>query len=633
MKRRILLICLGLATIPFLCLSFYFWYSGSNSLEAEREALVHASMSDLDHITESIYLSVQAQHETLTERLNGDLAVAQTVLGERGGKLAVISEERSRYSGVNQVTKEGVSFELPRFLAGTTDLRTDTTLVDRVQDLVGGTCTIFQRTPEGHMLRVSTNVKNGDGERATGTFIPSTSPVAKALERGETFRGRAYVVDQWYVTVYEPLRDDRGTVVGALYVGVPMVGTALQAFSGLKIGQTGYPYIMTSDGTLIVHPSKAGENIMNARDASGEQFIANMVEQATKMNVSGGNVPIETIRYPWANEGEEPRPKIVRFTYYEPLDLVIAVGSYEEEFYGAVEQAETLHSRTMWVLAIIALALIGATVVIAFVFAGRISKPIMAITQEMVSGADQVSSASTQLASTSQAVAEGASEQAANLQQIAASLEMIASSTDLNADNAQGAAEVLSGTRHLVERGDGSMKNMVESMSLIRETSLEVSAISKTVEDIAFQTNLLALNAAIEAARAGEAGKGFAVVAEEVRSLASRATEAAETTSRLLESAVERSDEGVEVVTQTSKVFSEISTSVHKVDEMIVEIASSSKEQSHGVAQVNEAVGQIEQVTQGNSANSEEAASASEELQAQAVLMREMVVRLEDVVS
>ena len=257
-----------------------------------------------------------------------------------------------------------------------------------------------------------------------------------------------------------------------------------------------------------------------------------------------------------------------------------------------------------------------------------ITKPINRIIEALGSGADQVSSASGQVSSASQSLAEGASEQAAAIEETSSSLEEMSSMTKQNADNAAQADSLMSEAKVVVDKAGVSMKEMNKSMGEISSAGQEIGKIIKTIDEIAFQTNLLALNAAVEAARAGEAGAGFAVVADEVRNLAQRAADAAKNTADLIEGTITRINQGTELVKTTDEAFTEVAASSTKVAELIGEIAAASSEQAQGIDQVNQAVSQMDQVTQTNAANAEESASASEELNAQAESMLEVVSEL-----
>ncbi|HSR36093.1 MAG TPA: methyl-accepting chemotaxis protein, partial [Desulfurivibrionaceae bacterium] len=247
--------------------------------------------------------------------------------------------------------------------------------------------------------------------------------------------------------------------------------------------------------------------------------------------------------------------------------------------------------------------------------------------------ANQVTAASVELSSTSNQLADGASRQAASLEETSASLEEVSTMTRQNADNADQCDGLMREVNTVVDKANQSMAAQTVAMEEISKASEETQKIVKTIDEIAFQTNLLALNAAVEAARAGEAGAGFAVVADEVRNLAMRAAEAAKNTADLIEGTVKKVQEGETLVAQTNEDFSQVAEKSVKVGALVAEIAAASKEQSHGITQVNQAVLEIDNVTQQTAANSEEAASASEELSAQASHLKRLVEELEELIS
>jgi len=237
----------------------------------------------------------------------------------------------------------------------------------------------------------------------------------------------------------------------------------------------------------------------------------------------------------------------------------------------------------------------------------------------------QVSSASGEISNGAQALAEGANEQASSLEEVSSSLEEMSSMTKQNADNSNQAKILATEARSAANSGDASMKKMAEAIKEIKQSSDNTAKIIKSIDDIAFQTNLLALNAAVEAARAGEAGKGFAVVAEEVRNLAMRSAEAAKNTANMIEESVKNADGGVKIAEEVATALNQIVDRAQKVGDLIAEIAAASNEQAIGIEQVNTAVAQMNQVTQSNAANSQESASAAEELSAQAGELAKMV--------
>ena len=280
--------------------------------------------------------------------------------------------------------------------------------------------------------------------------------------------------------------------------------------------------------------------------------------------------------------------------------------------------------------------ILGAAALMLFLglmISGMITKPIAKAVQNLEESAGQVASASEQLSSSSQQLAEGGAEQAASIEETSSTLEESASMIRQNSENTRQAALLAKKTKESADKGNKEMKDMMTSMGELKKSSDEIAKIIKVIDDIAFQTNILALNAAVEAARAGEAGMGFAVVAEEVRNLAQRSAQAAKDTASIIESNIELSEKGVDVSGKVNESLVDIFNESQKVNELIDEIAAASQEQAQGIAQINKAISQMEQVVQGNAATAEESAASSEELTSQAVNMQDIVNSLVQLVN
>ncbi len=231
---------------------------------------------------------------------------------------------------------------------------------------------------------------------------------------------------------------------------------------------------------------------------------------------------------------------------------------------------------------------------------------------QVKSTTSEVTSNAKQVANSSQALAQGAAEQAASLEQITSSMNEIDSQTKMNSDNASQAQHLSDDAKSSANQGNKEMKELVKAITEISDSSEQILKIINVIDGIAFQTNLLALNAAVEAARAGQHGKGFAVVAEEVRNLAERSAKAAKETTTLIEDSVKKSNDGSSIAVKTEESLNDIMDKSTKVSDLINEIAVASKEQSQALTQIVTALGQVDQVTQRNTATSEESASAAE---------------------
>ena len=400
--------------------------------------------------------------------------------------------------------------------------------------------------------------------------------------------------------------------------------TLRKSIMSIKVGQTGYVFILDSKGKYIVSAGgkRDGEDISKAQDSNGTYFIKELCEKAVGLNADG----IAEQRYFWKNEGDtQAREKVARVKYYKSWDWVIGVGSYTDEFYGASNQVKAIGHTGNIILGAILLTAFAAATVIWFMVAGSLTKKINRIVTALSDGSDQVASASAQVSSASQSLAEGATEQAAGLEETSSSLEEMSAMTKQNADNAQQANTLASQSQQSAQSGAEAMGRMSRAIDDIQKSSDETAKIIKVIDEIAFQTNLLALNAAVEAARAGEAGKGFAVVAEEVRNLAMRSADAAKNTADMIEESVKNSRNGVEISSEVSKVLEEIVDSVKKTSDLVGEISAASAEQAQGIDQVNTAVSQMDKVTQQNAAAAEESASAAGELNSQSQTMQSIV--------
>lgn len=234
------------------------------------------------------------------------------------------------------------------------------------------------------------------------------------------------------------------------------------------------------------------------------------------------------------------------------------------------------------------------------------------------SSAETINTAAKEIAQGNADLSRRTEEQAASLEKTAASMEELSSTVKQNADNAKQANQLATAASGIALKGGQAVAEVVATMSNINSSAKKIEDIISVIDGIAFQTNILALNAAVEAARAGEQGRGFAVVAGEVRNLAQRSAGAAKEIKELINDSVRKTTEGTQQVESAGRTMQEIVTSVKRVSDIIGEIAAASQDQSLGIAQVNDAVMKMDDMTQQNTALVEQAAAAAESMMEQA---------------
>ena len=581
-----------------------------------------------------------------TRNLEHSLQAARQLIQKEGGVLP--HPEHVTWEVENQVSHQKTTAELPKLMLGTNWLgqnlsaATPSLVVDEVRRFTGAETTIFQRmNAAGDMLRVCTSVIKSGGRRAVGTCVPAANPdgtpnpVVATVLKGETFRGRALVVDAWFNAVYEPLWDAaHRQVIGMLFVGVNMTETtraARQTVLKASLGKTGYGFVLgtkgESRGRYIVSSKGAqdGKDIWDTTDASGNHVVQNIIQKA--LAATDGRT--ETIEYPWLNPGDRaPRPKFAAVNYFEPWDWVIGASAYADEYQQAQAAVLGNLAQMFWRMMAAAGLISLFALAVSYVLSRSINRPIQRISDALVAGAVQTAAAADHVSAASQSLAEGANEQAAAIEQTSASLEELSSMTQRNSGNSNKTSELSKQALEAAERGVANMHAMSSAMSGIQSSSDDIANIIKTIDEIAFQTNILALNAAVEAARAGAAGAGFAVVADEVRNLALRCARAAKETEAKIEGAIGRTGQGAEISAKVSQALGEIVTRVRQVDELASAVAGASNEQSQGISQINISVGQMDKVTQSNAAAAEQSAASAEQLNAQAEATKHSVNQL-----
>jgi signal transduction histidine kinase len=348
----------------------------------------------------------EATHQELHAQVPRSLAVMRDQL-ERLGSLSFSATETVPWRAVNQLDRSVSDVRLPRVLLGgrpleqNADLSRPTPLVDRVKVLVGAEATLFQRMNEaGDMLRVATTVQDPrQGGRAIGTYIPAVdpegtpNPVVSTVLRGETYRGRARVVDHWHLSGYEPLRDGAGRIVGMLFVGLRQ--EALEGIrhglSGSRFGETGLMYVIGGTGNQrgrwLIPPrgEAAGAEGWDERDAHGDPYVQRLVEAA----MTAGEHPVE-VRFARRGDSGEVRDRVASAIYFAPWDWVIVAELDREETIAPLRVMQASLAGAFVLVALIGFVLLLATIWAASRGAAYLAAPLgaMAVAAERIAQGD-----------------------------------------------------------------------------------------------------------------------------------------------------------------------------------------------------------------------------------------------------
>lgn len=289
-------------------LALYLNYTLRLQLEEEADMELSERTKDLENI-------INREIDQNQSLVNASMLYAEEYFKNLGA-IHVRQDEVVTIQAENQITRKTHPVHLPIWTKNKEQVQLNYSIVDTIQEKNGGTATIFQRIPEGY-LRVSTNVLRTDSSRAVGTYIPNESPVAKSISAGKPYYGRAYVVNDWYLTAYRPIFINN-KVEGILYVGVKeknMEGLR-HVFKQEKYYNSGYPFIVDKTGTFIIHPTKEGENFAEA------EFFQQLLASSSKEGKS---------TYTW-----EGKKKYQYYRYIDRIESFVSVSVYEDEFFNAI---------------------------------------------------------------------------------------------------------------------------------------------------------------------------------------------------------------------------------------------------------------------------------------------------------
>ncbi|MBY3124606.1 methyl-accepting chemotaxis protein [Rhizobium laguerreae] len=510
----------------------------------------------------------------------------------------------------------------------------DHSLVDRTAQSIAGVATIFQKQGSDY-VRISTNVKKENGDRAVGTKLVAEHPAQPVLARGEAYYGPAELFGRKFMTGYFPIKNAANANVGILFIGIPME-LYYQRMYELQMLVLGVgAIVMLLVGVLAFYAIRLSVKPLQALTASVHSISAGNLE---------GAIPCVEKRNEFGDIGRALA--LFRDSARARRDLETQAAE-QRELSDAERARNDADKRSLDGQIDFAVNQLAAGLgrlsqgdvsqTIGTPFVGRLEQLRVDFNASLLRLQDTLSgirdSAAT-IQRNSGAVSASAGElskrteaQAANLEETAAAVEEITVTVRSSAERAREANNVVAATKKTADNSGAVVGDAVAAMDRIEQASQRIEQIIEVIDDIAFQTNLLALNAGIEAARAGEAGKGFAVVAQEVRELAQRSADAAREIKSLIETSSREVTAGSELVQKTGSVLASISQEIIAISGHVETIATASRDQSAALQEVNGSVNAMDQMTQKNAAMVAETTQASRLLAGEADTLMALIER------
>lgn len=382
LRRQFLLFGVGTTFTAIAAISLSDVITNTRLSESSREEVQSLLQREQESILSRTYTVVRVQGTSIEKQLSRQIQVLDEALQRAGGLRT--GSRLVRWQAKNQYTGAIQPVELPelqlggRWLDQVSRFDQAVPVIDTVSRQMGGTVTIFQRINDrGDMLRVATTVPNQDKQRAIGTYIPVTNPsgdpnpVIAAVLKGQTYRGPAYIVNDWYIAIYQPLKDAQGRVIGMIYAGQrqDQTGELARSFQDLRFGQTGSAFVFLGQGSqrgetiLTSDPSLQKKNFWDAKDASGQFFLRTSIADAIRQ--PGAFIRVRYLARPWTEGLQSTQParqEQMLLVYYRPWNWVIGIRQDEQEFAEPFRRLEAIQQRSLYIQLLLGviIAVLGA---------------------------------------------------------------------------------------------------------------------------------------------------------------------------------------------------------------------------------------------------------------------------------
>lgn len=583
-KARLVSMGLIFTALPLLVFTAIAYYQNVKMRTLAAEENKTQAVSELKHIVNGVYNMLTAQQELLQHTVTANINLASETL-KKDGSLSLTSNKIS-WEAVNQLSRDTVNVTLPQMQIGATpipqnwDVNKSSPVVDYVTHLLGGTCTIFQlMNPEGDMLRISTNIVGKDSKRTISTFIPAVNPdgkknpVIETVMAGQTFIGRAFVVDSWYIAAYKPVFDSGNKIIGMIYYGIKEETAKLirKQITEIKIGKTGYVYVIDSKGKYIISQfgQSDGKVLWDVKDSDGKFFIQDIVKKALTLK----NGETAETRYMWKNKDEAARSKIVIFTYLPQWDWIIGAGSYEEEVFAGADLIAKISKKTNMILLLTSFAFIIVAASLFYYYSNAIAKAINKVvklaeaiasgdmTQRLeIKSKDEIGIMSKALNNTCEKLSIALNEIQTNSITLASASEEVSA---ISADLAK-ASDKMTSQAETMSSSTGSMASSIKAVDASAEK------MSTNLQNVSAATTQLSHNMSSVAAASEQSQTNIYSIASasekltsSISSIAQNAQNATSTTTEAVQSAQEASAQVASLVNasvEIEKIISVIMT-------------------------------------------------------------------------